>query len=80
MNFKNTNYRRWFLQGTVGILLLGSGLCMLLEAAFYKHTDPPLMNWVLAGTGSLIVFMSGLVMMVDSLRFRIKYDTENKEG
>lgn len=78
MNFKNLNYRRWFIQGTIGILLLGSGLCMFSEAAFYKHSHPPFWNWVFVGTGSLIVLMSGLVLMVDSVRFRIKYDLENK--
>lgn len=66
----NKNRRRWFLQGTIGILLTGAGVSMLIEAGFYKHSDPGLIQWVLAGTLSLIVFMAGLVLMIDSIRHR----------
>lgn len=66
----NTNKRRWFIQGTIGILLVGAGVSMLIETGFYKHTDPGTMRWILAGTLSLIVFMSGLILMIDSIRYR----------
>lgn len=64
------NTKRWFIQGTLGILLTGAGLCLVVESAFYKHSDPESIFWVLAGTGSLIVFMAGLILMIDSIRYK----------
>lgn len=64
------NKKRWFIQGTLGIILAGAGASMLIEAGFYKHSDPGLWKWVAAGTLSLIVFMAGLVLMIDSIRYR----------
>ena len=66
----NQNKKHWFLQGTIGILLTGAGVSMLIEVGFYKHSDPGMILWVLAGTISLIVFMAGLVLMIDSIRYR----------
>ncbi len=80
MNFSNPNYRRWFIQGTIGILLFGSGICMLVEAGFYKHTGPANWKWVVAGTFSLIVLMGGVILMVDSIRYRIAYDQEKNKA
>ena len=76
MNFSNRNFFRWFIQGTVGILLTGAGISMVVEAGLYKHTHPPLLIWMGAGTLSLIVLMAGLILMIDSLRYRIRYDEE----
>jgi hypothetical protein len=80
MNFSNANYRRWSIQGTIGILLFGSGICMLMEAGFYKHTEPAMWKWVMVGTFSLIVLMSGLILMVDSIRYRMAYDQEKNKA
>ncbi len=66
----NKNKKRWFLQGTIGILFAGAGVSMLIEAGFYKHSDPGMIQWVLAGTLSLVVFMAGLILMIDSIRYR----------
>ncbi|MFK7807112.1 MAG: hypothetical protein AB8F74_04845 [Saprospiraceae bacterium] len=79
MNFSNPNYRRWFIQGTIGILLLGSGLSMVVESGFYKQAQPTTWKWVLAGTLSLVVFMSGLILMVDSIRYRIAFEKDKKD-
>lgn len=62
--------KRWFIQGTIGILLTGSGLCMVVESAFYKHISPDSYFWIFAGTGSLIIFMAGLILMIDSIRYK----------
>mgnify|MGYP000680692637 CR=1 FL=1 len=77
--FQNDFFRRWFLQGTIGILLTGAGICMIGEAGFFKHSNPPLWEWVAAGTGALIVFMAGLTTFVGSLKYRIYYEMETDE-
>ena len=71
MKFRNRHHRRWFLQGTLGILIFGTGLCLFSEASVFRQTDPPLWQWVGSGTGSLVVLMAGLILMIDSLRYRI---------
>jgi len=68
--FSDAKYRRWFIQGTVGVLLTGAGLCGLIECGFLKHGGADTWTWVGLGTVCLIVFMSGFIMSIDSLRFR----------
>lgn len=73
---KNDYYRRWLAQGTMGVLLTGAGACMMIEAGFYKHSDPGIWYWIAAGTGSLIVLVAGLTLFVDSIRYRMYYELE----
>ncbi len=79
MDFSNKIYRRWFTQGTIGILMTGAGISMVIKAGFYKHTHPDNWKWIAAGTVSLIVLMSGLVLFVDSIRYRIRYEDEVRD-
>ena len=78
--FKNPSYKRWFLQGTIGIITIGVGVSMLLEASHFRHSDPSAWKWVSFGTLSLIVFMAGLVTTIDSVRFRIRYEQEKDDA
>lgn len=73
---KNNHYRRWFAQGSMGVLLTGAGACMMIEAGFYKHSDPGIWQWIAAGTASLIVLIAGLTLFVDSIRYRMYYEME----
>ncbi|MFK7933443.1 MAG: hypothetical protein AB8G22_08025 [Saprospiraceae bacterium] len=77
--FKNSYFKRWFIQGTIGVLLTGAGICMIGEAGFFKHSDPPFWEWVVVGTGALIVFMGGLTVFVGSLKYRIFYELETNQ-
>ncbi len=70
--FQNPDYRRWFIQGTLGILLFGSGLCLFAEASLFKQSEPPFWQWFGFGTFSLFVLMAGLILMIDSVRYRIR--------
>ena len=79
MSMTNKNFRRWVIQGTIGILFTGAGISMVVEAGFYKHSNPPTLYWVLAGTGALIVLMTGLVLFVDSVRYRIAWDLDKRQ-
>ena len=69
-NFSDPGFRRWFIQGTVGILLTGSGLCCLIECGFMKYNGAGTWHWILYGTLSLILFMSGFILSIDSIRYR----------
>ncbi|MEM6320742.1 MAG: hypothetical protein AAF960_23950, partial [Bacteroidota bacterium] len=69
---------RWFIQGTLGILVFGTGLCLFGESTIFKATNPPTWQWVSFGTGALIVVMAGLILIVDSLKYKIYYELEEK--
>lgn len=77
--FKNSFFRRWFIQGTIGVLLTGAGICMVVEAGFYKQSNPETWKWVAVGTGALIVLVGGLTLYVESLKYRVFYELETKE-
>lgn len=77
-NFQNKNYSRWMFQAVGGILVLQSGLCMVIEAAFYKHSGVATWQWLVAGTIALSIFYAGLALTVDSLRFRMKWLAEKE--
>lgn len=68
--FSDAKYRRWFFQGTLGILLTGGGLCGLIECGFLKHGGAETLTWVALGTLSLVVYMTGFILSIDSIRFR----------
>ncbi len=76
-NFRNKNFKRWFWQSVIGLLVLQSGLCMVIESAFLKHGDNvETWQWMLAGTISLSVFYAGVSLTVDGIRYRIKWQEE----
>lgn len=79
LNFKNKNFKRWFWQSVIGLLVLQSGLCMVVESAILKHAvDTENWQWILAGTISLAVFYAGISLTVDGIRYRIKWQKEKK--
>ncbi len=64
-----SNKTRWFVQSVSGLLLTGTGLCMIVDAGFSRFNGE---EWFWYGTASLIVFQAGLCLLVDSLRFRMR--------
>ena len=74
--WKDKNLKRWFTQGTTGILLTGAGICMIVEAGFLKHGDVSQMKWITMGTLALIVYMAGLTLFVDSIKYKIRFERQ----
>ena len=80
-NFKNKNFKRWFWQSVIGLLVLQSGLCLVIESAFIKHSqEAENWQWIVAGTISLAVFYAGVSLTVDGIRYRIKWQEEKNES
>ena len=69
----NSMKRKWLVQAPLGLVLVGAGLCMTIDAAFLKNTGEPWPKWVTYGTFSLTVFNAGLSLFVDSVIHRIRY-------
>jgi hypothetical protein len=58
-----TKKTRWLLQSTLGLILIGAGLSMAIDAGFEKFSGNA---WVLYGTAALVVFNSGVCVTIDA--------------
>lgn len=73
------HFTRWMVFGTLGILLVGAGLCFAIESAFLKHSDPDSMTWFWAGTGSLVIFNAGITMVGNATYNRVLHTLEKRK-
>ena len=71
MNTK-THKKRYWIFGTFGSLVLGFGLCLLVESGFLKHSDAEDWKWIAQGTFSLILIMSGINFLFRSFESKLK--------
>ncbi|MEL7247910.1 MAG: hypothetical protein AAFO03_05810 [Bacteroidota bacterium] len=67
-------YRRWMLRAPLGLVLVGFGLSLVIEAGFYKHSGAATWEWVGFGTLALVVFNSGLCIFGDAILQRVRYE------
>lgn len=58
-----TKKTRWLLQSTLGLILIGAGLSMAIDAGFEKYKGQP---WLMYGTLALVVFNSGVCVTIDA--------------
>ena len=73
-------YQRWLLRAPVGLVLVGLGLSLAIEAGFYKHSGAVTWQWVGYGTLALVVFNSGLCIFGDSILQRMRYENARREA
>jgi hypothetical protein len=66
---------KWLLLAPAGLILIGAGLCVCIDAGFDMHGDAPFMRWFLKGTYGLILFNGGLSVFGNAIRFRVMLDT-----
>ena len=64
--------RDFWLYGALGSLVLGFGLCLLVESGFIKHTEAPAWHWISLGTLSLILIMSGVNFLFRSFEGKLE--------
>lgn len=70
--------RKWLVQAPLGLVLIGFGLCLVIEAAFYKHAGAAVVNWVGYGTLALIIFNSGISVFGNAVVHKVHYDRTKK--
>lgn len=68
------HFRRWKRFAPLGLLLIGAGLSLLIDAGIYKFSGAPLLNWVAYGTTGLIVFNAGISIFGESVLERARYE------
>jgi hypothetical protein len=70
------HYRRWLIQAPIGLVLIGAGICLITDAAFYKQGGAATVDWMIYGTFALVVFNSGLSLFVGAAIHKIRYEKE----
>lgn len=70
----NKDKKRWLLLATLGLILIGMGLCLTIDAALIKERGAATIHWVAYGTGALIVFNSGISVFGQAVIERIKLE------
>ncbi len=76
MDWSNRYFRRWFWMAPLGLALVGFGLCLLVEAGYYKHSGADTWDWFLYGTLALVVFNSGLSIFGGAVVNRARYERQ----
>ncbi|MCZ4409627.1 hypothetical protein O3Q51_12465 [Cryomorphaceae bacterium 1068] len=66
--------KRWLTFAPIGLILIGSGLSMAIDAGFYRMNGAATIKWVLYGTCALIVFNAGLSFFGQAIIEKIKHD------
>ncbi|MEM6299895.1 MAG: hypothetical protein AAF740_14500 [Bacteroidota bacterium] len=76
---ENKHYKRWKLFAPLGLLLVGAGLSLLIDAGVQKFNGLSFWEWVAYGTFGLIVFNSGLSIFGEAILERVRYEREAKD-
>ena len=66
--------KSWFLHGTVGVLLMGSGLAVLFDAAFRRLKEVVAEIWIVEGTLGFILTMAGFAFFGSAIRYMVHMD------
>lgn len=66
---KSKGFNRWIIQAPIGLILVGAGLSLAIDAGYVKATGG---NWFLYGTSALVVFNSGICLVIDAAIRKIK--------
>jgi hypothetical protein len=70
---------KWLVYATVGLILSGSGLCVIGEAIILKFTEAEFKHWFYVGLLGLILFHSGLSFFAQATIFRISLNKEKEK-
>lgn len=66
--------RKWLIFSILGLILIGAGLSLAIDAGFYRMQNPEGLNWIYYGTFALIVFNSGICCFGQGVIYRVKLD------
>ena len=69
-----TARKRWSIQGTTGVLLIGGGLTIIVDAAYRRFSEEIAEIWWVEGTIGLVLFMTGLAFFGSAVRYLVHMD------
>lgn len=72
---KDQNHRKhWAILAPLGLVLVGAGLSMAIDAGMQRMQGAETLNWVIYGTFALVVFNSGLCVFGQAVIHKVKED------
>jgi hypothetical protein len=69
--------RKWLIFSILGLILIGAGLSLAIDAGFHKLQNPEGWNWVYYGTLALTVFNSGICCFGQGVIYKVRLDRTN---
>jgi integral membrane sensor domain MASE1 len=73
------HFLKWLLYAPLGMLIIGTGLCVTIEAGFLKFARAEQIEWIKQGTLGLVIFMSGLAVFGRACIERMHYERRLKK-
>jgi hypothetical protein len=64
-------YKQWLIQAILGLILIGMGVSVSIEAGFAKFSDQP---WIGLGTLGLVILNSGISFFGNAILHRSRYE------
>lgn len=64
--------RKWLLYAVAGLLLIGAGLSLTIDAALMRLKEPNTHYWFYYGTFGLVVFNSGVCFFGQAVIYKVK--------
>ena len=65
---------KWILLAPFSLVLIGAGLCVIIDAGQVKQSGASFRQWFLLGTYGLILVNGGLSLFGQAVRFRVQLD------
>jgi hypothetical protein len=70
--------RRWLIFAISGLLFIGAGLSVSIDAAIARSTGIDTFQWILYGTLGLIIFNSGICLFGQAVIFKVQLGVKGK--
>lgn len=70
--------KRWLIFAPLGLVLIGTGLSMVVDAGMYRMKGAATLNWVVYGTAALVVFNAGLSFFGQAIIEKIKCERDKQ--
>lgn len=65
---------KWLIFAVSGLLLIGAGLSICIDAAFLRFKEASSYFWILNGTIGLILFNSGICLFGQAVIFKVQME------
>ncbi len=70
----NALKKQWIFYSVGGLILIGAGLSLTIDAAFYRFGHPENLFWIAYGTLALVVFNSGICLIGQGIICKVRLD------
>jgi hypothetical protein len=66
--------QKWLFFTILGLILIGAGLSLAIDAGLYRIQNPEGWSWIYYGTFALVVFNSGICCFGQGVIYKVKLE------